>query len=208
MLSHERVWAAIDQLALKNDLSPSGLARRAGLDPTTFNESKRIATGGRPRWPSTESIAKILDATGARLDEFAALMETGAQAAETAWPSAPTIGFASATGQAAMKPADGSGSIPSLKSRAPKGEFTYTVTDERYLPLYRPGDIVIADATVPIRRGDRILMKRTGESISVAVLDRNMPSVLKVRTIGDKPAINQFKHSEIDWIARILWVSQ
>lgn len=207
MLSHERVWAAIDQLALKNDLSPSGLARRAGLDPTTFNESKRIATGGRPRWPSTESIAKILDATGARLDEFAALLNPDAQPVETAWPSASDTGFMDAS-QAPMKPADEPGSAPPMYVRAPKGEFKFTVTGESYLPLYWPGDLIIADATVPICRGDRILMKRTGECISIAVLDLRMPSVLKVRTIGDKPAINQFKHSEIDWIARIIWVRQ
>lgn len=74
MLSHERVWAAIDALAARKGLSPSGLARRAGLDPTTFNPSKRIAADGRPRWPSTESLAKVLEATGAPLIEFVALI--------------------------------------------------------------------------------------------------------------------------------------
>ncbi|MFK7901863.1 MAG: helix-turn-helix transcriptional regulator, partial [Nitratireductor sp.] len=39
MLSHNRIWAAIDALATSNNLSPSGLARRAGLDPTSFNKS-------------------------------------------------------------------------------------------------------------------------------------------------------------------------
>ncbi|EBV3600078.1 helix-turn-helix transcriptional regulator, partial [Salmonella enterica subsp. enterica serovar Virchow] len=41
MLSHERVWAAIDALAARNDLSASALAKRAGLDSTAFNKSKR-----------------------------------------------------------------------------------------------------------------------------------------------------------------------
>src|SRR4051794_26620507 len=70
MLSHERIWAAIDRLAARNALTTSGLARKAGLDPTTFNRSKRIAGDGRLRWPSTESISKILDATGEPLDGF------------------------------------------------------------------------------------------------------------------------------------------
>ena len=61
MLSHDRIWQAIDRLAEEHDLTASGLARKAGLDPTTFNRSKRVAADGRPRWPSTESIAKILD---------------------------------------------------------------------------------------------------------------------------------------------------
>ncbi|MEN0087251.1 MAG: helix-turn-helix transcriptional regulator [Pseudomonadota bacterium] len=69
-LSHEAVWKAIDRLAERYKLSPSGLARRAGLDPTIFNKSKRQGANGRERWPSTESIAKIIDATGSSVDEF------------------------------------------------------------------------------------------------------------------------------------------
>ena len=76
VLSHERVWAAIDSLAARHALSASGLARRAGLDSTAFNRSKRRSADGRPRWPSTESLAKIMDATGSTLIEFFALVET------------------------------------------------------------------------------------------------------------------------------------
>jgi hypothetical protein len=54
MLTHGQVWAALDRLAERAGLSPSGLARRPGLDPTTFNKSKRITPDGRERWPSTE----------------------------------------------------------------------------------------------------------------------------------------------------------
>ena len=75
MLSHERVWAAIDALAERYSLSASGLAKRAGLDSTAFNKSKRQSSDGRPRWPSTESLAKIIEATGSSLDEFLGLVE-------------------------------------------------------------------------------------------------------------------------------------
>ncbi|MDE0702695.1 MAG: helix-turn-helix transcriptional regulator, partial [Rhodospirillaceae bacterium] len=47
MLTHNDVWDAIDRLAKKYGMSASGLARRAGLDPTTFNKSKRIMPNGR-----------------------------------------------------------------------------------------------------------------------------------------------------------------
>ena len=63
-LTHEQIWTALDRLAERSGLSPSGLAKRAGLDPTTFNKSKRITSDGRERWPSTESVAKALGATG------------------------------------------------------------------------------------------------------------------------------------------------
>ena len=60
MLSHGEIWGAIDRLALKLSISPSRLARDAGLDATSFNKSKRITAAGKPRWPSTESISKVL----------------------------------------------------------------------------------------------------------------------------------------------------
>src|ERR1041384_5138188 len=90
MLSHERVWAAIDALAERYSLSASGLAKRAGLDSTAFNKSKRIAADGRPRWPSTESIAKVLSATSTSLDLFMSLVSSGPRRA------IPLIGFAQA----------------------------------------------------------------------------------------------------------------
>ena len=74
MLTHKQVWAAIDALAARYDMSASGLARAAGLDPTTFNRSKRVALNGKQRWPSTESISKILAATGANIEDFTALV--------------------------------------------------------------------------------------------------------------------------------------
>src|SRR3712207_8520104 len=75
MLTHDRIWAAIDQLAERYGMSASGLARKAGLDPTSFNRSKRTSPEGRDRWPSTESVAKVLKATGAGLEEFLRLIE-------------------------------------------------------------------------------------------------------------------------------------
>src|SRR5438477_4503041 len=89
MLTHGQIWAALDQLAERSGLSPSGLARRSGLDPTTFNKSKRITANGRERWPSTESLAKALAATNTSIESFLHLIGNGALNA----PSMPLIGF-------------------------------------------------------------------------------------------------------------------
>src|ERR1700692_2639817 len=93
MLTHAQVWSAIDRLAARAGLFAAGLARRAGLDPTTFNKSKRITPEGRARWPSTESIAKALAATGTPFDTFVGLIEPAAGAAARA---VPLLGFAEA----------------------------------------------------------------------------------------------------------------
>ena len=99
MLSHERVWAAIDALAARNSLSASGLAKRAGLDSTAFNKSKRASSDGRPRWPSTESLAKIIEATGSSVDEFMRLLGETAAAPRKRAPrraAVPLVGNAQA----------------------------------------------------------------------------------------------------------------
>ena len=74
MFTHPQVWDGIDKLAKEKGWSPSRLAREAGLDPTTFNKSKRHTNQEKPRWPSTESLAKILEATNTPLETFVELM--------------------------------------------------------------------------------------------------------------------------------------
>src|SRR6266704_5721551 len=96
MLTHAQIWAALDRLAARSGLSASGLAKRAGLDPTTFNRSKRITPEGRARWPSTESIAKALAATGTGIDAFVELITAAAPAPGRA---VPLIGLAEAGAQ-------------------------------------------------------------------------------------------------------------
>ena len=69
-MTHDDVWRAIDEFATGQNLSCSGLAKCGGLDPTAFNRSKRYSRTGQPRWPSTQSISKILAATGKDITEF------------------------------------------------------------------------------------------------------------------------------------------
>jgi len=69
-MNHYQIWHAIELFAHEHGLSCSGLAKRSGLDPTTFNKSKRFTRYKQPRWPSTSSISKILTATGATPQDF------------------------------------------------------------------------------------------------------------------------------------------
>lgn len=79
MLTHENIWLAIDRLAKAHGYSPSGLAKQAGLDPTSFNKSKRLSPDGKPRWPSTESLSKVLAVTNATMSEFIGLIDSDPQ---------------------------------------------------------------------------------------------------------------------------------
>src|SRR5580658_7508004 len=103
-MKHDDIWRALDTLAAEHGLSASGLAKRSGLDPTTFNPSKRVMPDGRNRWPSTESLAKVFAATGATLDGFSALvygaraLPAGGRPAAIAARRVPLIGLAQAGG--------------------------------------------------------------------------------------------------------------
>ncbi|HEY4192422.1 MAG TPA: helix-turn-helix transcriptional regulator, partial [Mesorhizobium sp.] len=163
MLSHERVWAAIDALAERYSLSASGLAKRAGLDSTAFNKSKRLASDGRPRWPSTESLAKIIEATGASLDEFMALLNGGredADALPVQRPTVPLMGFAQAGAGGffddAGFPAGHGWDLIELPAQSTAGSYALKVHGDSMLPLYRNGDVLIVEPGAVTRKGDRV----------------------------------------------------
>ena len=89
MFTHDDIWRAIDRLAEEKGFSASGLARQAGLDPTAFNRSKRVSPNGKPRWPSTESLAKILQVTDSSLQDLLASMNSLPGATATSIPHIP-----------------------------------------------------------------------------------------------------------------------
>jgi phage repressor protein C with HTH and peptisase S24 domain len=69
-MTHEEIWKAIERFATEHKMSCSGLAKCSGMDATTFNKSKRWSKEGKPRWPSTRSLSKILSSTGVQIEEF------------------------------------------------------------------------------------------------------------------------------------------
>lgn len=203
MLSHETVWAAIDALAARNGLSPSGLARRAGLDPTSFNPSKRYAGDGRPRWPSTESLAKILNATNETLETFACRAgkpDSWSNSAQTL-----TVGrvFDDRNQRLGSNLTD-----YDLPDMAEPGAFAMRVAGEAFLPHYRDGDILVASRDAVIRHGDRLVLKPQGGAPSLFELRAHTHTELELSSIGDKPASVSYRHSAIEWSARIIWASQ
>ena len=181
MLSHSQIWTAIDRLAERNELTPSGLARRAGLDPTTFNRSKRVAADGRERWPSTESVAKILQATSTPIGDFLGLLGGRMRRARTeaALRQVPLLGLA----QAGAGGFFDDGGFPAgqgwdqIEYPGPGGDGAYAleVTGDSMLPLYRDGDIIIVSPAATCRRGDRVVVKTAegrGDGQGTAAEDR------------------------------------
>ncbi len=76
-INHTSVWAALDNLAHAKHMSVSRMAMLSNIDPTTFNKSKRMDVYGRLRWPSTETLAKVLNTMGVSWDDFAKYFPSG-----------------------------------------------------------------------------------------------------------------------------------
>lgn len=211
MLSHERVWAAIDALAARHSLSASGLAKRAGLDSTAFNKSKRRSSDGRPRWPSTESLAKVIQATNSSLDDFFELIE-GMSDKATNGRSVPLIGFAQAGAGGffddAGFPAGQGWELIELPSRAAEGAYALQVQGDSMLPLYRDGDLLIVQPGAAIRRGDRVVVKTVEGEVMAKLLERRTAQSIELVSINPAHPNRQIGIESIEWMARIVWASQ
>ena len=210
MLRHSDIWRAIDELAARYKLSPSGLAKKAGLDPTTFNKSKRQGPDGRLRWPSTESVAKILRATGASLDEFfGILVGTGAARAVQ---RVPVIGYAQAGQQGYFDDAGyptGTGwdelLFPDLGD---PNAYALEISGESMSPVYRDGDRIIVSPNSPIRRGDRVVVKTTEGEVMAKQLARQTATRVELSSVNAQHPGRELTLGQIAWMHRILWVSQ
>ena len=211
MLSHDRIWEAIDRLAERNNLSPSGLARRAGLDPTTFNRSKRIAADGRPRWPSTESIAKILEATATEIGSFLHLEEDGGLTRADGFRPVPLLGLAQAGAGGFFDDAGfpvGQGWDEIEFPGTGDNVFALEVTGESMLPLYRDGDTIIVAKDVPVRRGDRVVVKTRDGEVMAKVLERKTARHIDLGSFNPAHPGRQLAVTDVEWMGRIIWASQ
>ncbi|MGA0532688.1 S24 family peptidase [Hansschlegelia sp. KR7-227] len=211
MLDHGQIWAAIDALAAKNGLSASGLARKSGLDPTTFNRSKRIAADGRPRWPSTESIAKALDATTTSLDGFMSLL-TGETPAERRNNNVPLIGLAQAGDggyfdDGGFPTGQGWDEIP-FPDVDRAHVYALEIAGDSMAPVFRDGDVVLVAPGAPVRRGDRVVVKTADGEVLAKELARKTAKQVELRSLNPQHPDRSFLASEIAWIARIVWASQ
>jgi phage repressor protein C with HTH and peptisase S24 domain len=216
-MKHEDVWRAIDTLAAENGLSASGLAKRSGLDATTFNPSKRRMPDGRNRWPSTESVAKVLDATGASLESFTALV-SGARALASAASTRgiarriPLIGLAQAGGDGYFDdggyPVGGGWDEVSLPEIADANAYALEISGDSMEPVFRDGDQVIVSPAAPIRRGDRVVIRTVAGEVMAKELARRSARRVELKSLNPAHRDYSFDLTDVAWIHRIVWASQ
>lgn len=208
MLTHTQIWGALDRLAERAGLSASGLARKSGLDPTTFNKSKRITPDGRERWPSTESVAKALAATNIGIDTFVQFIDDNMRTVQ----SVPLLGFA----QAGAGGYFDDGGFPvgkgwdevGLPSVNDEHAYALEISGDSMKPAYRDGDVIVVSPGTAIRRGDRVVVKTKEGEVLVKELKRRTTRTLELQSLNPSHPDRTLSPNEVEWIARIVWASQ
>ena len=209
-LSHGQIWKAIDGLARREGISASALARRAGLDATSFNPSKRFGPGDppRPRWPSTESLTRILQATGLSLGEFAALAQDAPERPSTV----PMLGMAQAGLDGFFDDAGlpiGDGWEQTELPRTKETLLSLRVTGDSMTPLYREGDRIIVDREASdVRKGDRVVVRTTGGETLAKEVTGLTARTVTLASVNPAYEPRVVARKDIVWMGRILWVSQ
>jgi phage repressor protein C with HTH and peptisase S24 domain len=199
-MKHEDVWRAIDTLAAENGLSASGLAKRSGLDATTFNPSKRRMPDGR-----------------ASLESFTALV-SGARALASAAGSRgiarriPLIGLAQAGGEGFFDdggyPVGGGWDEVSLPEIADPNAYALEISGDSMEPVFRDGDQVIVSPSAPIRRGDRVVVRTMAGEVMAKELARRSARRVDLKSLNPEHRDYSFDLTDVAWIHRIVWASQ
>ena len=212
MLTHNQIWGAIDGLAARHGLSPSGLAKLAGLDPTTFNKSKRGGANGKLRWPSTESVSKVLRATSSTLDEFVTLIGRQGAPTRSYARSVPLIGLAQAGASgyfddSGFPAGAGWDEIP-FPELADEHAYALEITGESMLPVYRDGDRIVVSPSASVRRGDRVVVRTQSGEVMAKHLSRLTAQRIELKSFNPAFEDRGFALGEIAFLHRIIWASQ
>lgn len=207
-MQYDQVWNAVDKLAKMQGLSASGLAKKAGLDATTFNKSKRIRPDGKKRWPSLDSINKIMEVSGITFEQFYCLFE-GDPAMKVS-PAIPFIKFS----QLGETPQISSKELVTAEwsqVRFPDSKeklYAIDIDNDRFAPFYRNGTLLIVCKNSEIRRGDRILIIDKEGVVMVKEFIRRTSSSLETADINNNRRETSLMLSDILLVNRIVWASQ
>lgn len=212
MLTHDQIWRGVDRLALRNGLSPSGLAKRAGLDPTTFNKSKRVTQDGKQRWPGTESLSKILEATQTSMADFVGLIDD----APTASPRSlelklKSIRLTKITAESFDKsgfPSEADWEEVEFPSIDDPRAYIVEIDREVAQDFCRSGSLLVVSPSSSVRRHDRIMLRHVNGELYLGTVKRKTAQHYAIVQSSSDDSELAIAVKDIAWIVRIVWVSQ
>ena len=206
-MQYEQVWDAVDKLAKLHGLSPSGLAKKAGLDATTFNKSKRTRNNGKQRWPSLDSINKILEACNISFEQFYQLIDEDLAIKPAGIP------FITYSELAKNYHIDASKLVTDKweKAQFPDGTlnlYAINLDTSEFEPMYRKGNTLIATKDPEIRKADRVIVLLNNKNIIIKEFKHRTTSAIVFADLLNPNHEIQVKINEIKLINRIVWAEQ
>ncbi len=207
-MDYDQLWHAIDKIAQQNGLSLSGLAKKSGLDATTFNKSKRTRPDGKKRWPSFDSVNKILDTCHLNLADFYYLAENKIHPAS--YLSLPYILLSSLKNPKKFSPQNidtrnwQTANLPFVT------ENTYAIDldSTKFEPIYHFGAKLVVEKFSRIKKHDRvILLLSSGDALILEFVGCD-DDVVTLQSINAPHERIKYNRSDIKLLNKIIWASQ
>lgn len=209
MLTHARIWGAIDKLAEKKGFSVSGLAKQAGLDPTSFNKSKRKSADGKPRWPSTESIAKILSVTAVSMHEFLVYVDNDNEAGNAHIVPCIRINSLSKNDFTVQGTPQGKNwqNINISNSYEPS-TLAMEVDRDDMEPFIRQGQLLFVIPSQKRAIGDRVCFVYQNNRTILGDITAKTETHITIAPIADPDNSVDIAVDDIHWSGKITWIRQ
>lgn len=174
-----QIWDAIDRLAFEKGLTPSGLARAAGLDPTALNPSKRHMADGRVRLPRMETMLELLRAASMSWHDFASYLDGAGQMKSGEPEHRVTAGRIKVVEFSRLGTAElfdrAHLPVPHLWAEANSpfadaGPHDYAIRLDSavYEPSFRQGSLLLVTPASVIHTGDRVIFCAPSPIIAIA----------------------------------------
>lgn len=99
-------------------------------------------------------------------------------------------------------------SFPAVQNSEDSDCYALEVSGNSMEPLYREGDLLIVSPAMQVRRGDRVVVKTSGGEVLAKELLRQTASRIELKSLNPAFEDRTLRQNEIQWMARIVWVSQ
>lgn len=207
-MKYDTVWNAVDNLAKSLGLSPSGLAKKSGLDATTFNKSKRKRPDGKNRWPSLDSLNKVLEFCNLSFDEFYKYGESNQN--NDNLNAIPYMKLSSLNQFQECN--DNTINTTNWEMvcfpEKTKNLYALEVDTTEYAPLYKFGTLIVLTQNSEIRRGDRVAIFKNDGTITLCEFIHRKPQTIELMALTNSQKIISIDINDINFLHRIVWASQ